>query len=122
MRALIEAHGAGTEVTVTDDRPVDDLGTGGQAVNPRSFTVACTPPVPYSNSMLDGERILAGDGNVWLDRLDPAIIFNPTLGMKATVVEMLDGVALPPRQFEIVAAQLYPASIELQLREGVETP
>lgn len=110
---LIAQLGGGLTVTVTDEQADDTLATGNQTVDPRSFTALCTPPTPFTEAMIDGERTLAGDANIFLERGDPAITFDPRLGMLALV----DG-----RQYTVQGHRLHAGSIEIHLRDGSVTP
>ena len=106
---LIEAHGDGITVTITDDSKVDTPG-GGVSTDPLSFTVKCLPPAPHTTRTLEGTRVETGDSVIAIDRLDSAITFEPAAEMKAT---LSDGC-----QFTVVENDIRAGSYRLRLKGG----
>jgi len=111
---LVDHFGdAVSTVTVHDIQGADDLGTGGVTPTPRSFTVDCTPFVTYGSKMIDGQRVLVGDGVVsYRKGATPrnGELFDPLPGMTA---ETEDG-----RVFSIEGVYHDAGGIDLHLREG----
>lgn len=105
---LIAHFGDGLTVTIRSiGGSIDATRTVTTSI--QSMTVPCTKPEPFSERLVDGTRIQAGDLRISIQHGHPARTFDP----KPEMLADLSGVT-----YRVVNAEPVAGGFDLQLRSG----